>query len=154
MNKIDKILNHRNKNPQLILASGIGMDIMEVVSEFLVSHDFDYFDFLPIMDIKNGQQRHYSTFTSAKLYHQVFKETQDLCGTDVIPICFQSAQDGTPVQSGGVGNKSITPINMRILNVKNKESLNDENNCSLIGFAPAFTVSMIIIIIKYLFCYQ
>jgi hypothetical protein len=153
MNKIDRILNHRNKNPQLILASGIGMDIMEVISEFLVSHDFDYFDFLPIMDIKNGQ-RHYSTFTSAKLYHQVYKETQDLCGMDVIPICFQIAQDGTPIQSGGVGNKSITPVHMRILNVKNKESLNDENNCSLIGFAPSFTVSMIIIIIKYLFFYQ
>jgi hypothetical protein len=73
---------------------------------------------------------------------------------DVFSICFQIAQDGTPIQSGGVGNRSITPDKMRILNVKNKESLNDENNCSLIGFAPSFTVSMIIIIIKYLFYYQ
>ena len=120
------------------------MEILEVLSEFLVSHDFDYFDFLPNMDIQDGN-RHYSTFTTGKLYHKIFEETQDLCGKDVIPLCFQIAQDGTPIQSGGVGNKSITPVNMRILNVKSKEALNDESNCSLIGFAPSFTVSVIII---------
>ena len=124
------------------------MDIIEVLSEFLVSHDFDYFNFLTNMDVKDGI-RHYSTFTTGKLYHKMFEETQNLCGMDVIPLCFQLAQDGTPIQSGGVGNKSITPpVNMRILNVKTKDALNDENNCCLIGFAPSFTVSLIIIFNK------
>ena len=51
---INNILNKRDRNPQLIIASGIGMDLMEVLSEILVSHDFDYSDFLPILDVNDG----------------------------------------------------------------------------------------------------
>jgi len=137
---INSILNKRDRNPQLIIASGIGMDLMEVLSEILVSHDFDYFDFLPILDMNDGI-RSYSTFASAKLFHKTFDEVQELCGTDVYPFCFQLALDGTPIASGGVGNKSITPVNIRFLQVKNKTALNDEDNCSLVGFSPSFTVS-------------
>ena len=138
---INNILNKRDRNPQLIIASGIGMDlIMEVLSEILVSHDFDYFDFLPILDVNDGI-RSYSTFASAKLFHKTFEEVQQICGTDVYPFCFQLALDGTPIASGGVGNKSITPVNIRFLQVKNKAALNDEDNCSLVGFSPSFTVS-------------
>ena len=116
------------------------MDLMEVLSEILVSHDFDYFDFLPILDVNDGI-RSYSTFASAKLFHKTFDEVQEICGTDVYPFCFQLALDGTPIASGGVGNKSITPVNIRFLQVKNKAALNDEDNCSLVGFSPSFTVS-------------
>ena len=84
---INNILNKRDRNPQLIIASGIGMDLMEVLSEILVSHDFDYFDFLPILDVNDGI-RSYSTFASAKLFHKTFDEVQEICGTDVYPFCF------------------------------------------------------------------
>ena len=139
---VDKIFNKRDRNPQFIIASGIGMDLMEVLSEVLVSNDFDYFDFLPILDINNGN-RSYSTFATAKLYHKTFDEVQVTCGDDVYPFCFQLALDGTPIASGGVGNKSITPVNVRFLQVKSKTALNDEDKCSLVGFSPSFTVSMI-----------
>ena len=39
-----------------------------------------------------------------------------MCDMDVVPLCLQIAQDGTPpIQSGLVGYKSMTPVNMRIL---------------------------------------
>ena len=38
-----------------------------------------------------------------------------MCDMDVVPLCLQIAQDGTPVQSGLVGYKSMTPVNMSIL---------------------------------------
>ena len=92
----------------------------------------------------NDGIRSYSTFASAKLFHKTFDEVQEICGTDVYPFCFQLALDGTPIASGGLGNKSITPVTIRILQVKYKASLNDEDNCSLlVGFSPSFTVSII-----------
>jgi len=137
---IDRLINKRNRNPELIIASGIGLDPMELLAEFAVSHDFDFFDFDPILDIQNGV-RQYSTFASAKLYEKIHKEVADTCGIDVKPFCFQYAVDATPVASGGVGNKSVTPVNMRCLQVKTKTALQAESNTSLIGFTPTLTVS-------------
>ena len=142
---IDRLINKRNRNPELIIASGIGLDPMELLAEFAVSHDFDFFDFDPILDIKNGV-RQYSNFASAKLYQKIHKEVADTCGIDVKPFCFQFAVDATPVASGGVGNKSVTPVNMRCLQVKTKTSLQAESNTSLIGFTPTLTVSKIILL--------
>jgi hypothetical protein len=71
-----------------------------------------------------------------------YEEIQQTCGTLVCPFCFPLVLDGTPIASGGVGNKSITPVNIRFLQVKNKAVLNDEDNRSLVGFSPSFTVSI------------
>ena len=49
---IDRLINKRNRNPELIIGSGIGLDPMELLAEFAVSHDFDFFEFDPILDIK------------------------------------------------------------------------------------------------------
>ena len=138
---IDRLINKRNRNPQLIIASGIGLDPMELIAEFAVSHDFDQFDFEPILDINNGE-RSYSKFVTAKLYHKIYKEVSETCGSDVKPFCFQYAIDATPVASGGVGNKSVTPVNIRCLQVTTKSALQAESNTSLIGFTPALTVSI------------
>ena len=49
--------------------------------------------------------------------------------------------DGTPVASGGIGNKSVTPVYARCLQVTTKTALNKESNTNLVGFTPSLTVS-------------
>ena len=78
------------------IASGIGMDLMEVLSISI-------------------------TFVSAKLSHKPYEEVQQTCGADVYPFYFQLVLDGTPIASGGVGKKSITPVNIRVLQMKIKQ---------------------------------
>jgi hypothetical protein len=137
--KVNRILNRNGNNEQFIIGSGISLDLMEIVSEFLVNHDFQDLDFHPVTDMRDGI-RHYSRFATGQGYEKIYQEVQESCGTDVYPFCFQLAMDGTPVASGGIGNKSITPLYLRCLQVTSKSALNKETNTSLVGFTPSLTV--------------
>ena len=142
INNIDTGVTTDNNNNTCI-SSNLNLGRVASITSSTISQN-DVHGGTPI--IKNGV-RSYSTFATTKLYHQTFEEVQQTpCGDDVYPFCFQLAVDGTPIASGGVGNKSITPVNARFLQVKSKAALNDEDNCSLVGFSPSFTVSMIIIV--------
>jgi hypothetical protein len=137
---IERLLNKRNRNPELIIASGIALDPMELLAEFAVSHDYEEFDFDPVLEIVNGE-RCYSRFVTAKLFQKIHQETMELCGNQHIkPFCFQFAVDATPVASGGVGNSSVTPVNVRFVQVKTLSALQADSNSSLVGFTPSLTV--------------
>ena len=137
---IERLLNKRDRNPELIIASGIALDPMELLAEFAVSHDYEEFDFDPVLEIVNGE-RCYSRFVTAKLFHKIHQETMELCGNEHIkPFCFQFAVDATPVASGGVGNSSVTPVNVRFVQVKTLSALQADSNSSLVGFTPSLTV--------------
>ena len=61
--KVNRILNRNGNNEQFIIGSGISLDLMEIVSEFLVNHDFQDLDFYPVTDMRDGI-RHYSRFAT------------------------------------------------------------------------------------------
>ena len=73
--KINRILNRNGHNEQFIIASGIGLDLMDIVSEFVVSHDYNDLDFQPITDIRDGE-RYYSRFATAKGFEFFFKKSK------------------------------------------------------------------------------
>jgi hypothetical protein len=45
--KRNRILNRNRNNEKFIIASGIGLDLMGIVSEVLIGHDFRKGDFHP-----------------------------------------------------------------------------------------------------------
>jgi len=139
--QVNRLLNpHGDTNPNLVIATGIGLDVMEIISETLISHDFNDFSFTPNLDIRNGQ-RCYSTFITADLFKSIFDRVQLIYGEDVYPFCFQWAFDSTPISGGGCGTKNITPLNIRSLQFKDHSIFRSITNCTLIGFFPCFTVS-------------
>jgi hypothetical protein len=82
--KVNRILNRNGNNEQFIIGSGISLDLMEIVSEFLVNHDFQDLDFHPVTDMRDGI-RHYSRFATGQGYEKIYQEVQESCGTDVYP---------------------------------------------------------------------
>ena len=49
--KRNRILNRNCNNEKFIIASGIGLDLMGIVSEVLVGHDFRKIRFLNVLEI-------------------------------------------------------------------------------------------------------
>jgi hypothetical protein len=140
--KINRLLNPQNNlNPHLIIASGIGLDIMETLAETLISHDYDQFQLIPILDIKNGE-RCISTFFTANYFKLIFDRVQSLHGSEVYPFCMQWALDSTPISGGGCGTKNVTPLNVRFLQFKDRKLFRSLSNCNLVGFLPCYTVSL------------
>ena len=152
--QVNRLLNpHNDTNPNLVIASGIGLDVMEIISETLISHDFNDFSFTPKLDIRNGE-RCYSNFVSADMFKSIFDRVQLTCGKDVYPFCFQWAFDSTPISGGGCGTKNITPLNIRTLQFNDRSIFRSLANCTLIGFFPCFTVSVNLLIIYLLFLFK
>ena len=139
--KINRLLNpYNNSNPHLIIATGIGLDIMETLAETLISYDFDQFQLIPILDIKNGE-RCISTFFTANYFKLIFDRVQSIYGSEVFPFCMQWALDSTPISGGGCGTKNVTPLNVRFLQFKDRKLFRTLSNCNLVGFLPCYTVS-------------
>jgi hypothetical protein len=136
--KISKILDP--KNTRHIIASGIGLDVLEIISETLVSHDYEKFDFLPKSEMYNNE-RCISSFVSADFYKVIFEKVQNTCGVDVFPFCFSYGCDSTPVSGGGVGTKNFTPLNIRFLQFNDMDMFRSTESRSLVGILPAFTIS-------------
>jgi hypothetical protein len=71
--EINRILNADGHNPDLIIASGYSINLMEIIAETLVTVSLDSIEFVPVLDIDEVTgERKYSTFASADLFHNIF----------------------------------------------------------------------------------
>jgi hypothetical protein len=121
-------------------SKGCGLNIVELLAQYLNEIELEDFDDKPIRLEHNGE-RCYGRFVTADLYYAIFEEVQYIYGEDVIPICLQFSFDGTDISGGGgSAAKSSTPFNIRLLNVSDK-IFSLKANTILAGFAPQITVS-------------
>jgi len=112
--EINRILNADGHNPDLIIASGYSINLMEIIAETLVTVSLDSIEFVPVLDIDEVTgERKYSTFASADLFHNIFNRVQSLYGEDAYPFCIQWSQDATITSGGGGATKYEVPCYIR-----------------------------------------
>ena len=142
---IKRILDNRNHNiDDFIIAKGSGLNIIQILSEYLLTIDAKDIDLKPDIQFHPiTEERIYSRFATGDMFFHICKRVKDIYGEDVIPICIALGYDGTDISGGGgSAPKSATPINVRILNSSDNIFMLKKSTM-LTGFAPLFTVSKI-----------
>jgi hypothetical protein len=143
--KVKRALDQRNNNTsgQYIIAKGYGLNIIQLVSEYLITTDLKDIHTKPQIEYDSEGNRIIGSFASADFYSHVFEETQQVYGEDVIPICLGLSYDATDIGGGGGSAiKSATPFNIRVLNVSDNV-FPLQASTILGGFAPNLTVNFI-----------
>ena len=124
MNNIKRILDFRNLNPsEYIIAKGNGLNIVELIGEYLVNIDIKDFDFIPTtLYDENDNSISYGRFSTGDLFAHIYEEVISQYGNGVTPICIQLSFDATDITGGGGSNpRSSTPFHIRsILNVSDE----------------------------------
>lgn len=142
---VRRILDFRNHNlEEFIIAKGNGLNIVELIAEFLIHISLDAIDFHPItLTDTDDEHFSYGRFATGDLFSHIHHEVTSQYGNDVVPICVQLSFDGTDI-SGGGGSKprSSTPFHVRILNISD-DIFGLQMSTILCGFAPTFTVSVV-----------
>jgi hypothetical protein len=142
--KVKRALDQRNNNTsgQYIIAKGYGLNIIQLVSEYLITTDLKDIHTKPQIEYDTEGNRIIGSFASANFYSHIFDETQEVYGDDVIPICLGLSYDATDIGGGGGSAiKSATPFNIRVLNVSDDVFPLQESTI-LGGFAPNLTVML------------
>jgi len=141
MDNIKRILDFRNTNPSdFIIAKGNGLNMVQLIAEFLLTIDKSQLDMEPITLLDNNNQIAYSRFATGDLFLHICEEVKLKYGHDVIPICVQLSFDATDITGGGGSTpRSSTPFHFRILNIA-EEIFGLQSSTILAGFAPTFTV--------------
>jgi len=155
MDNIKRILDYRNRNlEEYIIAKGNGLNVVELISEFLINISINDFDFHPITLKDDDNQISYGRFATGDLFAHIYHEVSNQYGHDVIPVCVQLSFDGTDI-SGGGGSKprSSTPFHVRVLNVSD-DVFGLQMSTILCGFAPTFTVSSIYLFVYVMYFYS
>ena len=144
--KVKRALDQRNNNTsgQYIIAKGYGLNIIQLVSEYLITTDLKDIHTKPQIEYDSEGNRIIGSFASANFYSHVYEETQQVYGEDVIPICLGLSYDATDIGGGGGSAiKSATPFNIRVLNVSDNV-FPLQASTILGGFAPNLTVNIIL----------
>ena len=144
--KVKRALDQRNNNTsgQYIIAKGYGLNIIQLVSEYLITTDLKDIHTKPQIEYDSEGNRIIGSFASANFYSHVYEETQQVYGEDVIPICLGLSYDATDIGGGGGSAiKSATPFNIRVLNVSDNV-FPLQASTILGGFAPSLTVNIIL----------
>jgi hypothetical protein len=150
--KVKRALDQRNNNTsgQYMIAKGYGLNIIQLVSEYLITTDLKDIHTQPQIEYDSEGNRIIGSFASADFYSHVFEETQQVYGEDVIPICLGLSYDATDIGGGGSAIKSATPFNIRVLNVSD-DVFPLQTSTILGGFAPNLTVNNILNMIHFIF---
>jgi hypothetical protein len=85
-------------NASISYAKGIGLNIIEIVSQYLTEINIEDFDPRHIEHL-HLEERCYSTFASGDLVFHIYHEIQEVYGVDVIPVCLQISFDGTDISN-------------------------------------------------------
>ena len=147
--KVKRALDQRNNNTShdYVIAKGYGLNLIQLVSEYLITIDLKHIHTKPQIEYDSDGSRIIGSFASADLYSHIFAETQEVYGADVIPICLGLSYDATDIGGGGGSAiKSATPFNIRVLNVSD-EVFPLQESTILGGFAPNLTVKIILNVI-------
>jgi hypothetical protein len=131
----------------IYMAKGIGLNVIELISDSVLSMKPTDLDQVPVVEFHNGHDKIYNRFASGRAFKIIYDEVQYRYGENVTPICIQFSFDATEMNGGGGSQaKTATPFYIRILNVAN-EIFSLDANTILAGFAPELTVSILILII-------
>ena len=119
-------------------AVGPYLDVMDVISDELLSIDCCNLDICPIEEVDNLGGRIRSSFASADVFHGLSQSIKSDYGESAVCLPIAVGVDDTPY--GGLRGKSSAPVYIRIVTIKEPECWK-EGHTRLIGFAPKFDVS-------------
>jgi hypothetical protein len=137
-------MTNNNSVDNVIYAKGIGLNIVELASQYLTEISRKDFDPYPVQHY-HGEERCYSRFATADLFSHICFEVKERYGDNVIPVCLQLSFDATDISGGGgSAAKSATPFHIRVLNVSD-DVFPLQDSTILSGFLPQLTVNIILI---------
>jgi len=88
-----------SNNSSITYAKRNGLNIVQIVAQYLIELDIDSFHFQPIEHLNpmNRDERCYSSFATADLFSHIYHEVQVVYGMDTVPICLQLSFDATDI---------------------------------------------------------
>ena len=110
-NAIKKLLNPNGRNPELYIASGFSLNIMEIVAELLVTISIDDMELTPVDNLDDVKK--YSSFASGGFFNFIYDRVKEVYGDDAVPFCLQWSQDLTITSGGGGASRDATPCYLR-----------------------------------------
>lgn len=119
--------------PNLSHPSGAVLDIVQIISEFLLNIEYDDLLMVPKTLMIEEVVQSISTYPTSRQFHRICAAVKSEWGDDTFPIVVQFNMDGMPADS--LGKRSLKPYKIRVKNVSDRLQ---SSTCNMftIGYGP------------------
>ena len=114
-----------NDFPDLQCPSGAVLDIMQILSEFLININYEDIDLVPRIMVSEAGVKSISTFPTCEAFQLLCEKVSEQWGPDTFPLVLQFNMDGMPTDS--LGKRSLKPYKIRIKNVSDRLQMSTSN---------------------------
>jgi hypothetical protein len=117
----------------IIGATGYALNLLETLSEMLLTIDVKDFHFSPLRQTNSSGEKIISVPASGAAFEHIFETVQESFGKDVFPLCYVISGDDLILNK--TGSRKAKPWYVQIANM-GKENYNKDASVQCIGFSP------------------